>query len=42
MKSFLVSGVGVKLLDIHALSKVSSFEPEKVEVLGKWERRGNW
>lgn len=35
MKSFSVSGVGVKLLDIHALAKVSSFGPENVEILGK-------
>ena len=42
MKSFSVSGVGVKLLNTHALAKVSSFEPEKVEILGKSERRGNW
>ena len=42
MKSFSVSGVGVKLLDIHTLAKASSFEPKNVEVTGKWERQGNW
>ena len=42
MESFSVSGVDVKLLDIHALAKVFSFGPENVEILGKWERRGSW
>lgn len=47
MKPFSVSGLGVKPLHICAereeqLVKVFSFQTAKVEILGKWERWGNW